>query len=112
MKWGFDLDGTLDHEEIRNLANFLIGHGEEVHVITACFPGDSYTPDQKAAKLLRLGVRGATLHIAWGEDMKDAGYAKAQILRREQIPIMFDDDATFCSQMAAYSTSRILMVVR
>ena len=112
MKWGFDLDGTLDHPEIRALANLLYDHGEEVHVLTGFVPDGNYTENKKIEKLVRLGVRFSKLHLCPGETMEEIGYVKAQILRRLQIPIMIDDDPTFVRQMAYYSDARILMVVK
>lgn len=103
-RWGFDLDGTLDHEEIRALANFLHDHGEEVHVLTGNLdPGP---------KLARLGVRCSRVHVCSEPTMAEVGYAKAQILNRLGIKFMVDDDPTFVKQIAYYSDARILMVVR
>lgn len=112
MKWGFDLDGTLDHEEIRDLANFLFDHGEEVHVLTGFVPGGNYTENMKLEKLKRLGVRCTQVHLCEGNTMEEIGYTKAVILNRLQIKFMVDDDPVFVRQMAYYSQARILMVVR
>lgn len=112
MKWGFDLDGTLDHEEIRDLANFLYDHGEEVHVLTGFVPGGSYTAEAKYEKIKRLGVRCTQVHLCRGESMEEIGYTKAVILNRLGIKFMVDDDPTFIKQMAYYSQARLLMVVK
>ena len=110
-KWGFDLDGTLDKEPIRQLANFLFDHGEEVHVISGFLPGGTYTAQGKRDKLQRLGIRCTELHLCAGETMEEMGYAKAQVLRRLDIRLMVDDDPTFVRQMKYYSTSDILLVL-
>ena len=112
MRWGFDLDGTLDHLEIRNLANFLFDQGEEVHVLTGFVPGGSYTAVMKAEKLQRLGCRYTRLHLCEGQTMEEIGYAKSVLLNRHGIALMVDDDPTFLKQMAYYSRARLLMVVR
>lgn len=109
MRWGFDLDGTLDHEEIRALSNFLFDHGEEVHVLTGM--GTASTEQSKIDKCKRLGIRYTQLHCCVGESMEDIGYVKAQILRRLGIRLMIDDDPTFVKQMNFYSEARILMVI-
>jgi len=111
MKWGFDLDGTLDHEEIRDLANFLYDHGQEVHVLTGFVPEGGYTAEMKSEKLRRLGVRCTQVHLCEGESMQDIGYTKAQTLNRLGIKFMVDDDPEFVKQMVYYSSARILMVV-
>lgn len=112
MKWGFDLDGTLDHEEILNLANFLFDHGEEVHVLTGFVPGGDYTENAKVAKMQRLGVKCTKLHLCEGFTPEEIGYTKAQILNRLNIPIMIDDSPDFIRAMAFYSNARLLMVVK
>jgi hypothetical protein len=111
-KWGFDLDGTLDHLEIRALANFLYDHGEEVHVLTGFLPGGAYSAEQKVAKLERLGCRYTQIHLCPGESMAEMGQFKAAVLNRLGIWFMVDDDPTFVRQMAYYANSRILMVVK
>lgn len=111
MKWGFDLDGTLDHPEIAALANVLFDAGHEVHILTGCIPNSPTAAEHKPAKLARLGVRYTKIHLCEGETMEDMGYTKAQVLRRENIPLMIDDDPTFVKQMVHYSTSRILLVL-
>jgi len=111
-RWGFDLDGTLDHDEIRDLANFLFDHGEEVHVLTGFVPGGRYTEEMKTDKLRRLGIRCTQVHLCEGNSMEEIGYTKAQTLNRLNINFMVDDDPTFVKQMVHYSTARILLVVR
>jgi hypothetical protein len=111
-KWGFDLDGTLDHPEILRLANFLYDKGEEVHVLTGFVPTGNYTEEMKLIKLRRLGVRCTKMHLCEGETMEDIGYTKAQVLNRLGIDFMVDDDPVFVKQIAHYSRARILMVVR
>lgn len=112
MKWGFDLDGTLDHEEIRDLANVLFDAGHEVHILTGSVPGSDYTEEKKVAKCHRLGVRYTQLHLCAGNSMEEIGYVKAQYLNRLGIKFMVDDDPIFVRQMAHYSPARLLMVVR
>jgi hypothetical protein len=112
VKWGFDLDGTLDHEEIRALANILFDLEHEVHVLTGFFPTGTYTEQMKYDKLKRLGVRCTQLHLCEGSNMEDIGYTKAQILNRLGIRFMVDDDPDFVKAMVHYSQARILMVVR
>ena len=112
MKWGFDLDGTLDHEEIRDLANVLYDAGHEVHVLTGFCPDTGYTAEMKMAKIKRLGVRCTKVHLCEGDSMEEIGYSKAQTLRYHDIRFMVDDDPTFVKVMTHYSTARILMVVR
>lgn len=111
MRWGFDLDGTLDHAEILSLANFLYDHGEEVHVLTGFVPGGGYTAEMKQEKLARLGVRCTKVHLCEGDTPEDIGYTKAQVLQNYDIALMIDDDPRFVRQMRFYSTSRILMVI-
>lgn len=111
MKWGFDLDGTLDLTEIRDLANFLYDHGEEVHILTGFVPGGNYTANMKTEKIARLGIKCTQLHLCEGESNEEIGYTKAQVLNNFNIPIMIDDDPVFVKQMAHYSNARILMVI-
>lgn len=111
-KWGFDLDGTLDHPEILRLANLLFDKGEEVHVLTGFVPSGRYTEQMKQDKLARLGVRCTMVHLCEGESMEEIGYTKAQILNRYGIDFMVDDDPTFVKQMVHYSSARMLLVVR
>jgi hypothetical protein len=110
-KWGFDLDGTLDHEEIRRLANFLFDKGEEVHVLTGFVPSGNYTSNMKLDKIKRLGVRCTQVHLCEGETNEEIGYTKAVTLNRLGIDFMIDDDPTFCKQMAYYSRARIMLVL-
>ena len=112
MKFGFDLDGTLDHEEIKTLANILYDAGQEVHVLTGFVPEGGYTEDMKIDKLRRLGIRCTQVHLCEGENMEEIGYTKAQTLNRPGIAFMVDDDPTFVKQMVHYSNARILLVVR
>ncbi len=112
MKFGFDLDGTLDHEEIRTISNCLFDAGHEIHILTGFIPTGTYTAQQKVDKLTRLGVKYTKLHLCEGQTMEDMGYVKAQILRNFDIPFMIDDDPTFVKQIAHYSNARIVMVVR
>jgi len=111
-RWGFDLDGTLDHPEIRELANFLYDHGQEVHILTGFVPEGGYTEQMKLDKLKRLGIRCTQVHLCEGENMEEIGYTKAQTLNRLGIAFMVDDDPTFVKQMVHYSSSRILLIVR
>lgn len=103
MKWGFDLDGTLDHPEIAALANVLFDAGEEVHIVTANRRADE--------KLDRLGVRRTKVHVTWEETMEKIGLYKAKIIRSEGINLMIDDSPIFIEQMAAYCSARLLKVV-
>lgn len=112
MKYGFDLDGTLDHPELLALANLLFDAGHEVHVLTGFVPGGGYTSLKKYEKLARLGVRCTAVHLCEGETNEEIGYSKAVVLNRLGIPFMVDDDPVFVRQMAYYSGARILMVVR
>jgi len=112
MKFGFDLDGTLDHEEIRTISNALFDAGHEIHILTGFIPTGTYTSQQKLDKIARLGVKYTKLHLCEGATMEEMGYVKAQILRQYDIPFMIDDDPTFVKQMTYYSTSRIVMVIR
>jgi hypothetical protein len=112
MKFGFDLDGTLDHEEIRMIANTLFDAGHEVHILTGFVPGGTYTEQMKLDKCQRLKLKYTKLHLCQGDSMEDIGYVKAQTLRQYDIPFMIDDDPTFVRQMTYYSTSRIVMIVR
>jgi len=112
VKWGFDLDGTLDHPEIRDLANVLFDAGHEVHILTGFVPGGTYTESAKMEKIKRLGVRCTRVHLCEGDTMEEIGYVKAQILNRLDIPFMIDDDPTFVKQMVHYSAARIMLIVR
>ena len=112
MKFGFDLDGTLDHEEVRTIANTLFEAGHEIHILTGFVNNGGYTEQMKLDKCQRLGLKYTKLHLCEGENREDIGYVKAQILRQFNIPFMIDDDPEFVRQMTYYSTSRIVMIVR
>lgn len=91
MKCGFDLDGTLDHPEIRNLCNALFDAGHEVHILTGYWPTGNYTEQMKHDKIARLGVRYTQLHLCEGASMAEIGQTKAAILNRYGIEFMIDD---------------------
>lgn len=112
MKFGFDLDGTLDHEEIRVLAAACLTAGHEVHILTGCQNGDQDDWDRKVAKCKRLGVEYTKLHLCAGETDEDAGYVKAQVLRNNGIVFMIDDSPVYVKQMAYYSNARVALVVK
>ena len=112
MKFGFDLDGTLDHEEIRALAACVLAAGHEVHILTGCPDFSKETWDKKVAKCERLGVVYTELHLCVGDTHEDIGHFKANVLRDKHIPIMIDDSPIYVKQIAHYSNSRILMVVK
>jgi hypothetical protein len=113
MKIGFDLDGTLDRPQLATLARYLHEEGHEVHVITcsriAQF-GYSETRDNKVKKLLRLAVPYTKLHLVEGGTYSEAGVAKAGVIEREGIELMFDDSPTFCEIMTGLTKAVILRV--
>lgn len=127
MKFGFDLDGTLDKKELADLARVLLDAGHEVHVITGVFPdaGDWQSPDAKRAKVLRLGFsykemippmnmteqhglhpRKVTLHIlnadiTLGREDRliGLGLQKGALCETLGIQVFLDDSELYCKMI-------------
>lgn len=110
MKFGFDLDGTLDREEVAEMARALYNAGHEIHVLTVGRLGPRYesTRELKELKLAHLKVPYSFLHLVEGDNFSEAGYAKAQIINREGIVTMIDDSSTMCHKMAEYTTAAVM----
>ena len=106
MKFGFDLDGTLDHPAVVALANALcndIEAGHEVHVITVgrlnC-AGYETTREAKIEKLNRLGVSYHYLVLVGGDTFEEAGRRKAEYIQDHELDLMIDDSSTFVKEIA------------
>jgi hypothetical protein len=115
VKIGFDLDGTLDRPELAKLANQYYSTGHEVHVITVNRLGMMhYTASRhdKVKKLAKLGVKYTKLHLVGGETYSECGIAKAEIITREGIVLMFDDSPTFVKMMMKYTTGCTILEVQ
>jgi hypothetical protein len=133
MKFGFDLDGTLDKPALRDLANILISAGHEVHVITGTFPeaGDWQNADAKMAKMRRLGipftqgfydplVRVAQLHILYAVNQEyprdyrlaDLGLRKGALCETLGLTMIFDDSMTYCEMIPKMAGNTVVLQVR
>lgn len=112
MKYGFDLDGTLDRKALLFLAKQLHYLGHEIHVITASFneAGDWQGDDAKTAKLQRLwkdSLAGVNLHIIHSDPSEgdrdirlvNIGLQKGNLCERLGIEIMFDDSENYTRVM-------------
>ena len=113
MKFGFDLDSTLDHPEIVRIANALYDLGDEVHVITVGrlkSAGYLTTQAEKYAKLDRLGVKYTHCVLVGGDTFEEAGRRKAEYIREHGIGLMIDDSSTFVKEIALGSGALVLHV--
>lgn len=121
MKFGFDLDGTLDKPEIAYLANQLLASGHEVHIITSIFPesGEWQNRSAKLDKLNRIGVPvSETLMAGWTargqcrlhvieadksgtieERLRVIGLMKGDLCGKLGIDVFFDDSSLYCDMI-------------
>jgi hypothetical protein len=119
MRYGFDLDGTLDRREIGALAKHLLATGHEVHIITSIFPesGDWQSKEAKKEKLNRLGIlwkepgsftklNAAALHVIPAEEqgtieerLRVIGLRKGVLTETLGIDVYFDDSSTYCEMI-------------
>ena len=96
MKFGFDLDGTLDRTQIRLLSNALYEAGHEVHVITGGMTDTGeWTMAARIAKCDSLGIMRTAIHRAFGPDLHAIGLEKARILKELGIGLMFEDSSSY-----------------
>lgn len=113
MKLGFDLDGTLDHPELKDLCNLLYDAGAEIHILTVGSLGAAgyeSTEQRKRDKLQTLGVKYHHLHLIIADTFEEAGDEKAALCEYHQLKIMIDDSETFVKQMTQGTTAIILHV--
>jgi len=108
VKYGFDLDGTLDHPPILAEANAAFDAGHEVHIITGYLPGTSYDRPMKVAKLQALGARYTALHMACGPTLEHIGMEKARLVRELGLAQMIDDSPIFVEAMRRWTSARIV----
>lgn len=136
MKFGFDLDGTLDIPAIAGLARTLLGIGHQVHIITAVFEeaGDWQTDEAKHKKLERLclpfvkyesednsSYRGvAQLHVihampaSYDRDYRlaDLGLRKGALCEQLGIDLFIDDSELFCQMIPRMSGATTVLHVK
>ena len=134
MTIGFDLDGTLDHPALAELAKSLIGSGHDVHIITGCFPeaGEWQGHEAKQEKLDLLGIpfsisqdtiepKTATLHILDAVDYKkfptdyrlrDLGLRKGALCFELGIEIYIDNSEDFCKTVPSMNAGVAVLQVR
>jgi hypothetical protein len=115
VKIGFDLDGTLDRPELAKLANQYYSTGHEVHVITVVQLGQAgYVTTRKAKidKLAKLGVKYTKLHLVRGQTYSECGIAKAEVINKEGIVLMFDDAPTFVKMMVKFTRGCTVLEVQ
>lgn len=112
MKFGFDLDGTLDRPEIAEMARALFRAGHEIHVITVGRLGPRAwgTIELKKLRLESLGVPYTKVHIVEGDTYTEAGQAKAAVINREDIVTMIDDSTTMSKEMARGTGASIMFL--
>lgn len=114
MRLGFDLDGTLDHPELKDLCNLLYDAGAQIHIITVgalASAGYESTAQRKRDKLQALGVKYHHLHLIVAATAEEAGDEKAAICEYHSIKVMIDDSETFVNQMIQ-GTEAIILHVR
>lgn len=98
MKFGFDLDGTLDVPVIREIAAAVLAAGHEVHIITASIEGKpEFSRPAKLAKLDRLKVKYTHLFLAMGYMFDECVAEKARYVQEEKIDFFIDDMFEFCN---------------
>jgi hypothetical protein len=125
MKYGFDLDGTLDRKRVLLLAKQLLALGNEIHIISGVFDesGDWQSNDAKTAKVERLWggeiPLGVTLHVIHSADHPDRQYRlvniglqKGVLCEQLGIDVMFDDSETYTNVMKAMAGDLIVCHVR
>ena len=115
MKIGFDLDGTLDRPVIAQMANMYFDAGFEVHVITVCQlaqAGYITSKADKIKKLEKLGVRYTKLHLVRGATYSECGVAKADVINKEGIVLMFDDAPTFVKMITKFAPTCVVLEVQ
>jgi len=134
MTIGFDLDGTLDHPALAELAKSLIDAGHDVHIITGCFPeaGEWQGHAAKVDKLAILGIpasladgdiepKTATLHILDAVDYKkfptdyrlrDLGLRKGALCFELGIEIYMDNSEDFCKTVPSMNAGVAVLQVR
>lgn len=127
MKFGFDLDGTLDRPQIVKLAHTLADAGHQLYIITGIFDevGDWQGEAAKLRKLAKTGLAGRTAGIAFvhsdsralaGEQatlayrLRDMGLRKAAHCAEWDIDIFFDDSADYCAVMPKMCGTQIVQV--
>lgn len=92
MKIGFDFGGTLDaHDILRQLSQYLLGIGHEIHIITLCGDGDQVMIRQE---LEELGLRFTDIHFCIQTSdttMEEKAKMKLAVMKRYDIPILFED---------------------
>lgn len=100
MKYGFDLDGTLDRPVIAELARALHAAGHEIHIITASpFGNPKHSKNAKETKLAALRVPYHQLHIASGTFIDEMAKKKADFVQLNHIDFFIDDMFDFCLEV-------------
>jgi len=127
MRYGFDLDGTLDRAKVLLLMKQLLALGNEIHVISGYFAdaGDWQSHETKLEKLNSLlGTKelppGVSLHTIYsyaseGDSQSrrvNIGLQKGIYCQQHGIEIMFDDSETYAQVMKAMAGDLIVCHVR
>ena len=126
MKYGFDLDGTLDRKAVLFLAKQLSYLGHEIHVISGVFKeaGDWQHYDEKLKKLERLWKEklsgNITLHVIESypsegdRDLRlvNIGLKKGVLAEQLGLEIMFDDSETYTKVMKSMAGDLVVMHVK
>ena len=102
--YAFDLDGTLERPNMKNLANDLFMAGHDVYVISAA---RSSGPDRQAKleKLTGLGVQFTELIMCIGDDVNRLGIMKGDKCRELGVSVMVEDDAQYAYDISKTSPS-------
>lgn len=135
MRFGFDLDGTLDRPAVRALAHALRDYGHEIHIISGCFTeaGEWQDHQAKHKKLARLGfgtinefppswcglagvhvhILDAVSHKEFDRDYRlvDLALRKGSLVEKLGIEMMFDDSELYCKHMPSMCGAQIVRVL-
>ena len=108
MKIGFDYYGVVSHYEwMRDLAKEFLANGDSVHCITAADP--QTTIEEQQAKVLELGIPFTAIHVVYAPSHEDAGERKAEVMKREGISVLFDDNPFIINVVRSHRLIGILI---
>jgi tagatose-1,6-bisphosphate aldolase len=92
MKYGFDLDGTLDRPVIRDLCNILFDAGHEIYVITGGIADTGeWTEEARKEKLLKIGAKYTKIIRCLKPSFPEIAEEKDRMCKELSIDLFFDD---------------------
>jgi len=95
-RYGFDLDGTLDREPIRQLARDLFEAGHKIYIVTGGLEDSGeWTAESRMQRLKDLGVPYTNIVRCLHPDITKIGAMKGDACRKLGIALLIDDSMMY-----------------